>query len=93
MILPGNYITTLILLILGMLCFGSWAATYKSTGPKWRFELYYFDFAIGLILAATILALTFGSFGFDGFSFTDDLRLAGKRQDLLGLAAGATFAG
>lgn len=91
MILPGNYITTLILLILGMLCFGSWAVTYKSTGPKWRFELYYFDFAIGLILAATVLALTFGSFGFDGFSFTDDLRLAGKRQDLLGLAAGAVF--
>jgi glucose uptake protein len=91
MILPGNYITTLILLILGMFCFGSWAATFKSAGPKWRFELYYFDFAIGIFLAATILALTFGSFGFDGFSFTDDLRLAGKRQDLLGFLAGAVF--
>jgi len=91
MILPGNYITTLILLIFGMFCFGSWAATFKSAGPKWRFELYYFDLAVGIFLAATILALTFGSFGFDGFSFTDDLRLAGKRQELLGFVAGAVF--
>jgi glucose uptake protein len=91
MILPGNYITTLILLIVGMFCFGSWAATYKSAGPKWRFELYYFDFAIGIFAAATILALTLGSFGFDGFSFTDDLRLAGKRQEMFGFLAGAVF--
>jgi glucose uptake protein len=91
MILPGTYFTTLGLLIIGMLCLGSWAATYKLTGPKWRFELYYFDFAIGMFVAATILALTFGSFGFDGFSFADDLRLAGKRQDVLGLGAGVVF--
>ncbi len=70
---------------------GSWATTYKAAGPKWRFELYYFDFAIGVFLAATVLALTFGNFGFDGFSFVDDLRLAGKRQDLLGIGAGAVF--
>jgi glucose uptake protein len=91
MILPANYTTTLIMLILGMLCFGSWAITYKSAGPRWRFELYYFDFAIGMIVAATIIALTLGSMGFDGFSFTDDLRLAGKRQELLGFAAGSVF--
>ena len=91
MILPASYITNLILLILGMLCFGSWAATYKSAGPKWRFELYYLDFGVGFFLAATIIALTLGSFGFDGFSFTDDLRLAGKKQDALAFAAGAVF--
>lgn len=91
MILPGNYITTLILLILGMVCLGSWAVTFKSSSAKWRFELYYFDFGVGVFIAATIIALTFGSFGFDGFSFTDDLRLAGKKQDMFGLAAGALF--
>ena len=41
--------------------------------------------------AATLLALTAGSLGFDGFSFADDLRLAGKRQELFGFLAGVIF--
>jgi glucose uptake protein len=68
-----------------------WANLFKAAGGKWRFELFYFDFAFGLILAATVLALTVGSLGFDGFSFEDDLRLAGKRQDLFGFVAGGIF--
>jgi glucose uptake protein len=91
MILPGSHITVIILLILGMLGWGLWANTWKSTGGKWRFELFYFDFSIGVFLAAVLLALTAGSLGFDGFSFIDDLRLAGKRQDVLGFGAGAVF--
>jgi glucose uptake protein len=91
MILPASHTTALIILILGMLGWGLWANTFKSTGPRWRFELFYFDFAIGAIIAAVILALTAGSLGFDGFSFMDDLRLAGKRQDVLGFGAGVVF--
>ena len=91
MILPGSYFGVLTLLILGMLGWGLWANTFKATGNKWRFELFYFDFAVGVVIAAVILALTAGSLGFDGFSFTDDLRLAGKRQDLFGFMAGIIF--
>ena len=81
----------MIILVISMLCWGSWANTYKTSGPKWRFELYYFDFAIGAVLAALIAALTFGSMGWDGFSFVDDLRNAGKRQELWGFLAGGIF--
>jgi glucose uptake protein len=91
MILPGSYLASLLLLVLVLFCWGSWANTFLAAGKKWRFELYYFDFAIGVFLAALICALTLGSLGWDGFSFLDDLRLAGKRQDLFALGAGVIF--
>jgi glucose uptake protein len=90
MILPSTYVATLVLVILSMVCWGSWANTYKLTG-KWRFELYYFDYAIGLAIASLIAAFTFGTFGFDGFSFMDDFLHASKRQDVYGFAAGGVF--
>src|SRR5689334_14334380 len=91
MILPGSYFYTIIVLILSMLCWGSWANTFKLTGGKWRFELFYYDFAAGVLLASIIAAFTFGTLGWDGFSFLDDLHNAGKRQDLFALVAGGIF--
>ena len=73
-----------------MLCLGSWASTYKAAG-NWRFELYYFDFGIGAVLAAVIAAFTVGTLGFDGFSFMDDILHASKRQDLYGFLGGVVF--
>lgn len=90
MILPQTYSAALFLMILCMLCWGSWANTYKLAG-KWRFEMFYFDFAFGLLLAAFLYAFTFGNLGYDGFSFLDDLMHAGKRQWLYGFAAGVIF--
>ena len=91
MILPGSYLFSLILLALSLLCWGSWANTLKMAGPKWRFELYCYDFAIGLVAAALLISFTFGSLGLDGFTVVDDLRLAGKRQDAFALVAGGIF--
>jgi len=91
MILPGSYTAALFLLILGMLGWGMWANLFKAAGGKWRFELFYFDFAVGVLLAAVLIGLTAGSLGFDGFGFRDDLQLAGKRQDLWAFAGGAVF--
>lgn len=90
MILPQTYLATLALMVLTMLCWGSWANTFKLTG-KWRFELFYFDYALGVMLAAIIFAFTFGSLGFDGFSFLDDMMHAGKRQWFYGFTGGVIF--
>lgn len=90
MVLPDTYAAALLLTILSMLCWGSWANTYKLAG-KWRFELYYFDYALGVLVAATAAALTFGTLGYDGFVFTDDLMLAGKRNMAYGFAGGVVF--
>jgi glucose uptake protein len=89
MILPQTYAAALCLMILSMLCWGSWANTYKAS--KWRFELYYFDFALGLLAVAFLIAITAGSMGFDGFTFFDDMFHAGKRQALYGFVAGVVF--
>src|ERR1022692_3084926 len=91
MILPGSYGVVLTLLIVGMLAWGAWANLFKAAGGKWRFELFYFDFAVGVLLAAVVIAMTAGSLGFDGFSVRDDLQVAGKRQDLWGFTAGGGF--
>jgi glucose uptake protein len=91
MTIPGSYFLSLILLILGLVCWGSWGNTLKLTGPKWRFELFAYDFAIGVLLAASLAALTFGSLSLDGFTIWDDLRLAGKHQDVYALMGGALF--
>jgi glucose uptake protein len=90
MILPQSYIATLIVMIAAMLCLGSWVSTYKMARGL-RFELFYFDFAFGVILTAVVLAFTVGSMGFDGFSFTDDMMHGGKHQWFYGLLAGMIF--
>ena len=79
MILPQSYPAVLFLMVLSLLCLGSWASFFKFAG-KWRFELYYLDFALGLMLASLIFAFTVGNIGYDGFNFIDDLQHAGKRQ-------------
>jgi glucose uptake protein len=91
MILPGSYVFSLLILSLSLLCWGSWANSYKLTGGKWRFELYYIDFALGALLVSVIAAFTFGNLGWDGFQFLDDLHNAGKRQELFGFVAGCIF--
>jgi glucose uptake protein len=90
MILPETYLTAVLVMILGIVCWGSWTNTFKLAG-KWRFELYYFDFALGLLAASLLLAYTLGSMGFDGFSFSDDLMHAGKRQWMFGFLGGVIF--
>lgn len=89
MILPGTYLSALLLIILSMICWGSWANTMKLTG-KWRFELFYFDYAFGVLLAAVIAAFTFGSMGIE-LSFMDNLLITGKRQIAFGFVAGVVF--
>ena len=89
MLTPTTYAAALILSILSMICWGSWANTFKLT-KKWRFELFYFDYAFGVMAAALIAAFTFGSMG-NELSFTDNLLITGKRQMAMGMAAGAIF--
>ena len=90
MILPQTYTGALILMILSLLCLGSWPNLYKLAG-KWRYEFFYLDFAFGVLVTAGIAALTLGNLGFDGFSLTDDVIHAGRRQLVFAFMAGAIF--
>jgi glucose uptake protein len=88
--LPSTYQSALLLLFLCMICWGSWANTIKLAGPKWRFELFSFDYAIGLLLTAVIAAYTFGSFGND-LGFSNRMLVAGTRMQLYAIIAGVIF--
>jgi glucose uptake protein len=90
MILPHTELSLILLLCLSMLCWGSWPVFYKLAG-KYRFEFFYFDFAVGLGLLALVAALTVGSMGFDGFSFTDDLMNARKQAWVFAFLSGLIF--
>jgi glucose uptake protein len=90
MTLPTTYLAALLLTLFSVLCLGSWANGLKLV-KKWRFELFYFDFAIGLLLGAILAAFTFGTLGSDGFTFLDDLMRAGKRNMVFALGAGVVF--
>jgi glucose uptake protein len=89
MILPSTYNSALLLIILSMICWGSWANTFKLAG-KWRFELFYYDYSLGVLLAAIVAAYTFGSLGND-LSFSDNLIIALRRNMAYAGAAGVVF--
>jgi glucose uptake protein len=89
MIIPETYTGALLLIILSMICWGSWANTFKLAG-KWRFELFYYDYSLGVLLAAIVAAYTFGSMGSE-LSFSDNLLIAMKRNMAYALAGGTIF--
>jgi glucose uptake protein len=63
--------------IVTMLGWGSWANTQKLAGKdKWPFELFYWDYAIGVFAFSVLFAFTLGSAGTSGMPFLDNLRTA-----------------
>ena len=90
MILPHTYGIVLMLTILTMICWGSWANVLKIA-KGWRFELLYYDYSIGVALGAALAGLSFGTWGSDGLRFMEDLGRAGNINILSGFAGGVIF--
>src|SRR6201985_1726323 len=59
-------------MIASMLCWGSWANAVKFT-PGYRFQLFYWDYVIGLIIGAFAWGLSLGSLGSTGRPLLADL--------------------
>lgn len=76
MYIVPSYTVAVFFTIITMLCWGSWANTQKLAGKTWRFELYYWDYVIGILILSLVSALTLGSFGEQGRSFFQDLQQA-----------------
>ncbi|MDD1650960.1 MAG: hypothetical protein LUO80_11325, partial [Methylococcaceae bacterium] len=79
MFIVESYPLAVALCFVTMLCWGSWANTQKLASKEWRFQLFYWDYAIGVFLLAMVLAFTLGSMGSEGRSFLADLRQADRR--------------
>lgn len=76
MFVVENYGLAILLCVVTMICWGSWANTTKLTTPGWRFELFYWDYGFGILIATLLLAFTLGSAGTEGRAFIADFRQA-----------------
>ena len=77
-------------MLLSMLCWGSWANTLKLC-PRFRFQLFYWDYAIGLMVGAVALGLTAGSRGRAGPPFLVDVVQSPVGSFLWAAAGGVVF--
>src|SRR5213075_2833259 len=90
MFTPHSLGIALMMMITSAICWGSWANTYKGV-KNYRFELFYWDYAIGIFLISLILAFTMGSSGHDSSSFVNNIQSADKSNIVSTLIGGAIF--
>src|SRR5271168_772929 len=86
-----SYPAAVVFCVITMFCWGSWANTQKLARKGWRFELFYWDYTIGVLLLTLILGLTLGSSGTAGRPFLEDLRQASQSSIFSALLGGAIF--
>lgn len=90
MFVPNTFAVALMMTILSTVCWGSFANTYKLT-KNYRFELYYWDYAAGIFLAAVALALTMGTIPGGELRFLANLRSASTSNLVLAAIGGFIF--
>jgi len=73
MFVVHSYALAVVLCFITMLCWGSWGNTQKLAAKSWRYELFYWDYVIGMLLFSLLVAFTAGSIGSEGRPFLQDL--------------------
>ena len=91
MFIVQTYSLAVVFCVITMLCWGSWANTQKLASKNWRFELFYWDYVIGILLFSIISAFTLGSMGENGRTFLNDLSQADAANIGLALLGGLIF--
>jgi glucose uptake protein len=91
MFVVESYSLAVIFCFITMLCWGSWANTQKLASKNWRFELFYWDYVLGILLFSLLSALTLGSTGEKGRSFMEDLAQADPGNIGKALLGGVIF--
>ena len=91
MIIIQSYFVAVLMCVITMLCWGSWANTQKMASRKWAFQLFYWDYSLGVLILSLILAFTMGSSGEEGRGFLADLGQADSKAIGSALLGGAVF--
>jgi glucose uptake protein len=91
MFVVDSYPLAVLLCVITMFCWGSWANTRKLARKDWRFELFYWDYALGVLLLTLVLGLTLGNAGMAGRAFVADLSQASGSSIGSALLGGAIF--
>ncbi len=91
MFIPQVYAVALLMMIISMICWGSWANTQKLV-RKWRFELFYWDYVWGILILSLLAGFTLGRTDAGSpDSFLNNLRIADSQHLLMALAGGVIF--
>src|SRR5271166_5389281 len=90
MFTPQSLGIALLMMITSAVCWGSWANTFKGV-KNYRFELFYWDYAVGIFLISLVLALTMGSTGNDADSFLSNVHSADGSNIVSTMVGGAIF--
>ena len=91
MVIVESYPIAVLMCFITMLCWGSWANTQKLASKKWPFQLFYWDYCIGVLLLALVMAFTLGSTGAEGRGFIEDLGQVTGKALLFALLGGIVF--
>jgi glucose uptake protein len=91
MFIVEDYSLAVIFCIITMFCWGSWGNTQKLAGKKWRYELFYWDYVIGIVLLSLIFAFTLGRSGDAGRPFLEDLSQAESGNIISAFIGGIVF--
>ncbi|MDX2429791.1 MAG: GRP family sugar transporter [Bacteroides sp.] len=91
MVVIQSYLIAVLMCVITMLCWGSWANTQKMASKKWAFQLFYWDYSLGVLILSLILAFTMGSSGDEGRGFLADLGQADGKAIGSALLGGAVF--
>ncbi|HMR92924.1 MAG TPA: GRP family sugar transporter [Chitinophagaceae bacterium] len=91
MFIVESYPLAILFCFITMLCWGSWANTQKLVTGKWRFELFYWDYVVGIFLLSLFAAFTLGSYGTLGRSFMQDIQQASAGNIGSALLGGVIF--
>lgn len=91
MFIVNSYALAVVFCFITMLCWGSWGNTQKLASKSWRYELFYWDYVLGMVLFSLLLGLTMGSMGDQGRPFLQDLAQAESRHIGSVLLGGVIF--
>jgi len=90
MFTPQTFPLALLMMITSAICWGSWANTYKGV-KNYRFELFYWDYAIGIFLMSLILGHTMGATSNDASNLVHNIHSASTSNVIYALVGGAIF--
>ena len=76
MFIVHDYSLAVLFCVVTMFCWGSWGNTQKLASKTWRYEYFYWDYVLGVLLFSVISAFTLGSIGAEGQGFVENLAQA-----------------
>jgi glucose uptake protein len=91
MLIVESYTIAVIMCVITMLCWGSWANTQKLASTEWQFQLFYWDYSLGVLLLTLLFAFTIGSSGDEGRAFLPDIGQAGGEAIRSAFIGGVVF--